>query len=85
MRLALELAGATLYESEDGMVIDGTGGAALRGGNDAPVATHLDHRIAMSMAVAGLASASGVLIDDTGPIATSFPNFLALMEGLRAS
>jgi len=85
MRLALELAGASLSETEDGMVIDGTGGVALRGGNNAPVATHLDHRIAMSMAVAGLASAGGVLVDDTGPIATSFPNFLALMEGLRAS
>ena len=34
----------------------------------------------MSMAVAGLASSSGVAIDDTRPIATSFPDFEALLE-----
>ena len=83
MREALTLAGATLSETEDGMVIDGTGGAPLRGTPEgAAVATHLDHRIAMSMAVAGLASTQGVTVDDTGPIATSFPNFLALLESL---
>jgi 3-phosphoshikimate 1-carboxyvinyltransferase len=82
MREALELAGATLHETEDGMVIDGTGGSPLPGGNSAPVVTHLDHRIAMSMAVAGLASTGGVAIDDVSPIATSFPNFMPLMEGL---
>ena len=42
------------------------------------MATHLDHRIAMSMAVAGLASRAGVALDDTRPIATSFPAFEAL-------
>jgi 3-phosphoshikimate 1-carboxyvinyltransferase len=84
MRVALELAGATVAETEDGMIIDGTGGAGLRGGNNAAVATHLDHRIAMSMAVAGIASEGGVLVDDTSPIRTSFPNFEALMDGLVA-
>ena len=82
MRAALEQAGATVEETEDGLIIDGTGGLPLRGGNNAPVATHLDHRIAMSMAVAGLASTGGVEVDDTGPIATSFPNFLALLAAL---
>jgi 3-phosphoshikimate 1-carboxyvinyltransferase len=83
MREALELAGATLSETEDGMIIDGTAGAPLRGTGDAiQVATHLDHRIAMSMAVAGLASTSGVTVDDIGPIATSFPNFMDLLAGL---
>ncbi|WP_068091776.1 3-phosphoshikimate 1-carboxyvinyltransferase [Novosphingobium rosa] len=85
MREALELAGATLHETEDGMVIDGTAGAPLPGGNKAPVVTHLDHRIAMSMAVAGLASTGGVAIDDVSPIATSFPNFMPLMAGLVAA
>ena len=47
-----------------------------------PIATHLDHRIAMSMAVAGLASYHGVEVDDTRPIATSFPAFEALLDGL---
>lgn len=79
MRAALEQAGAAVTETEDGLIIDGTGGDPLRGTNNAPVATHLDHRIAMSMAVAGLASKGGVEIDDTRPIATSFPVFEALL------
>ena len=57
-------------------------GARLPGGTGTAVATHLDHRIAMSMAVAGLASDAGVEVDDTRPIATSFPNFEALLDGL---
>ena len=82
MRVALEQAGATVTETEDGLIIDGTGGAPLPGGANTPAATHLDHRIAMSMAVAGLASAAGVEVDDTSPIRTSFPNFEALLDGL---
>lgn len=77
---ALTLAGARVEETEDGLIIHGTGGDPLPGGNAAPVITHLDHRIAMSMAVAGLASRDGVLVDDTAPIATSFPTFMALLE-----
>ena len=60
--------------------IDGSGGEPLEGG--VTIASALDHRIAMSMAVAGLASTGGVMVDDTGPIATSFPNFLKLLESL---
>jgi 3-phosphoshikimate 1-carboxyvinyltransferase len=48
--------------------------------SDRLAATHLDHRIAMSMAVAGLVSRDGVEVDDTRPIATSFPAFEALLE-----
>lgn len=82
---ALRLAGATVTETEDGMIIDGTGGTALRGtATDQAVATHLDHRIAMSMAVAGLVSRDGIEVDDTRPIATSFPSFEALFDGLAA-
>ena len=44
----------------------------------------LDHRIAMSMAVAGLASTRGVTVDDTAPINTSFPTFLRLLEEAAA-
>lgn len=40
------------------------------------------HRIAMSMAVAGLASRGDVEIDDKRPIATSIPDFLPPLEGL---
>lgn len=82
MRAALELAGATVTETEDGLIIDGTGGDPLPGtAEGASVVTHLDHRIAMSMAIAGIASKRGVEVDDTRPIATSFPVFESLLEG----
>ncbi|OBX18425.1 3-phosphoshikimate 1-carboxyvinyltransferase [Erythrobacter sp. QSSC1-22B] len=77
MAAALTAVGAQVDERADGLVIEGSAGAALVGGG--PVATRLDHRIAMSMAVAGLASAEGVAIDDAAPIATSFPDFLDLL------
>jgi 3-phosphoshikimate 1-carboxyvinyltransferase len=81
MAAALTGAGARVTETEDGLTITGTGGEPLRGTAGA-IATHLDHRIAMSMAVAGLASRDGVEVDDTRPIATSFPIFEALLDGL---
>ena len=85
MAAALTLAGANVEEREDGLVIHGRGGDPLPGTDDAAqVTTHLDHRIAMSMAVAGLASRNGVKVDDTGPIATSFPTFMQLMDGARS-
>lgn len=82
MAAALSLAGARVAETEDGLTIHGTGGEALAGTGQAggAVVTHLDHRIAMSMAIAGLASKAGVEVDDTRPIATSFPVFEALLE-----
>ena len=80
MAAALTSAGANVVETESGLTITGTGGEALRGGG--PVASHLDHRIAMAMAVAGLASTNGVEVDDTRPIATSFPQFEALLDRL---
>ena len=84
MAAALTAIGARVTETADGLIIDGTGGEPLEGAKagDPPIATHLDHRIAMSMAVAGLASYHGVEVDDTRPIATSFPMFEALLEGL---
>src|SRR5690606_34785779 len=82
MAEALSAVGARVEEREDGLVVEGTGGEPLAGGG--PVATHLDHRIAMSMAVAGLVSRTGVEVDDTRPIATSFPAFEALLDGLCA-
>ena len=82
MAEALSLAGARVSETPDGLIIDGSDGAPLPGGGTQTVATHLDHRIAMSMAIAGLASIHGVEVDDTSPIATSFPNFESLLDGL---
>lgn len=83
MALALTAAGAHVVEREDGLEIDGTGGGPLPGTRHA-IASHLDHRIAMSMAVAGLASKNGVEVDDTSPIRTSFPNFEVLLDGLSS-
>lgn len=80
MATALAAVGARVEERHDGLIIDGTSGEPLEGGG--PIATHLDHRIAMSMAVAGLASRAGVEVDDTRPIATSFPMFETLLDGL---
>jgi 3-phosphoshikimate 1-carboxyvinyltransferase len=84
MAAALAGAGALVEETEDGLIIDGTGGEPLRGSANSRARTHLDHRIAMSMAVAGLASRDGVEVDDTAPIATSFPQFEALLDGATA-
>ena len=58
------------------------GSAKVAGGGT--VATHLDHRIAMSFLVMGLASDNAVTVDDARPIATSYPEFRALMTGLGA-
>ena len=81
MAQALNLAGANVEEHADGLVIHGTGGEPFAGTTGEPVSTHLDHRIAMAMAVAGLASRNGVEVDDTSPIQTSFPNFMPLLSG----
>ena len=77
MAEALAAVGARVVERQDGLVINGTGGEPLPGGG--PIATRLDHRIAMSLAVAGLASRDGVEIDDARPIATCFPGFEDLL------
>lgn len=82
MAAGLSAIGARVTESEDGLTIDGTGGDLLPGGGDA-IAGHLDHRIYMSFAIAGLVSKAPVEIDDMAPVATSFPNFEALLAGLQ--
>jgi 3-phosphoshikimate 1-carboxyvinyltransferase len=48
----------------------------------AAIATKLDHRIAMSSAVVGMVSKAAAMVDDMAPVATSFPGFTALLEGL---
>lgn len=83
MAAGLRQIGAQVEETADGLIIEGTGGEPLEGGG--PIVTHLDHRIAMSFAVAGLASYQGVMIDDMRPVATSFPGFVELLRVLGAS
>jgi 3-phosphoshikimate 1-carboxyvinyltransferase len=79
MAAALTAAGAHVEEHEDGLTIHGTGGENLRGTGNARVKSLLDHRICMSMAVAGLVSDGGVEVDDISPINTSFPTFMGLL------
>ena len=80
-------AGARVEEVEDGMIIDGTGGDPLPGG--ATIATLLDHRIAMSMAVAALhcrkeSAGAGITLDDASPVATSYPAFFDQIAQLQS-
>ncbi|WP_230769629.1 3-phosphoshikimate 1-carboxyvinyltransferase [Sphingomonas sp. Leaf4] len=82
MAQGLRAIGATVEETEDGLIIDGTGGDPLPGGGT--IAAKLDHRIAMSFVVAGLVSREPVTIDDMAPVATSFPTFTTLLRGLGA-
>lgn len=82
MRAALEANGVTTEEHEDGLTVHGSGGEPIAGGGS--VATKLDHRIAMSMTVAGLHARRPVTIDDIAPVATSYPAFyqqLATLSG----
>lgn len=76
--------GADVTERQDGLVIDGTDGAPLQGTETTPtIGAELDHRIAMSFAVAGQATIGGVVIDDMSPVATSFPGFADLLRTLK--
>ncbi len=78
--------GARIEETADGLVVDGSDGAPLAGNEGMPtIAAALDHRIAMSFAVAGLASREGTRIDDMAPVATSFPGFVEMLSGLGAT
>jgi len=65
----------------DDLLVHGTGGPPMGGGL---VATHMDHRIAMSALVLGLATKQPVAVDDAGFIDTSFPGFVPLMQGVGA-
>lgn len=77
----LQAAGVTAEISGDTLTV--TGMQTVPGGG--MVATHMDHRIAMSFLVMGLASAAPMTVDDTRMIATSFPEFVALMQHLGAN
>jgi 3-phosphoshikimate 1-carboxyvinyltransferase len=85
MAAGLKLNGVECDERESALRVRGVpGGMGLGSPARAAVATHLDHRIAMSFLVMGLASEHPVTVDDARMIATSFPEFMALMESLGA-
>ena len=82
MARGLEACGVRIEEDEDTLIVHGMGPGGVPGG--ATCATHIDHRIAMSFLVCGLASKAPVGVDDGSPIQTSFPVFEGLMRDLGA-
>jgi 3-phosphoshikimate 1-carboxyvinyltransferase len=86
----LRVNGVTVDIEGDDMIVHGkgtgkgtdTGSGNVPGGGE--VATHMDHRIAMSALMMGLASNIPVRIDDSAFIATSFPGFVETMRGIGA-
>ena len=79
----LKVNGVDCREGEASLVVRGRpGGKGMGGGT---VATHLDHRIAMSFLVLGLAAERPVTVDDRSMVATSFPEFFGLMASLGAA
>ncbi|MBA4325634.1 MAG: 3-phosphoshikimate 1-carboxyvinyltransferase [Rhodobacter sp.] len=82
MARGLEACGVRVEEDEDTLIVHGMGPGGVPGG--ATCATHIDHRIAMSFLVCGLAAKAAVAVDDGSPIQTSFPVFEDLMRGLGA-
>lgn len=82
MARGLESCGVKLEMGEDSLTIYGNG-TPPNGG--AVIETHLDHRIAMSFLVLGLVAQNAVSIDDANPINTSFPGFIAMINGLAGT
>lgn len=82
MARGLEACGVRVEEDEDTLIVHGLGAGGVPGG--ATAKTHIDHRIAMSFLVAGMASKKPISVDDASPIVTSFPIFESLMTGLGA-
>ena len=82
MATGLRANGVTVEDGADWWIVEGQGPGTVAGG--AMAATHLDHRIAMSFLILGMAAQNPVSVDDAGPIATSFPIFEGLMAQLGA-
>ncbi|MGE5477991.1 MAG: 3-phosphoshikimate 1-carboxyvinyltransferase [Bacteroidales bacterium] len=77
----LQACGVRVEEEGDTMIVHGNGNPPPGG---ATIAVNLDHRIAMSFLVMGMAAQAPVAVDDAEAIETSFPGFEALMNGLGA-
>jgi 3-phosphoshikimate 1-carboxyvinyltransferase len=77
----LEACGVAVRAEGDDIVVEGCGGPPPGG---ATIAVNLDHRIAMAFLVLGLGAKAPVTVDDGSAIATSFPGFVGLMNGLGA-
>ena len=82
MATGLRANGVTVEDGPDWWSVTGKGAGQVPGG--ATCVSHLDHRIAMSFLILGMAAQNPVSVDDGGPIATSFPIFEPLMAALGA-
>jgi 3-phosphoshikimate 1-carboxyvinyltransferase len=82
LAIGLAAIGIPAEECPDGLTVTGTGGEPLPGGGT--VDPRLDHRIAMSFAVAGLHARAPVTVADMAPVDTSFPGFTATLESLAS-
>jgi len=78
MAEGLRKLGIAVQESDDGALIEG---GAFAGG---VVDSHGDHRVAMSLAVAGTIARSPVTVLDTDAVGTSFPGFVECMRAVGA-
>jgi 3-phosphoshikimate 1-carboxyvinyltransferase len=79
--IGLNACGAKVEVDGDTLIVEGRGGGPDGG---ATIETQMDHRIAMSFLVMGLAAREPVVIDDVSMIATSFPTFVDSMRALGA-
>jgi 3-phosphoshikimate 1-carboxyvinyltransferase len=77
MTEGLRRLGAEVEEREDGMTI--RGGRPLEA---ASVKTYGDHRVAMSLTIAGMSTGRGIQLDDVACVNTSFPGFFELLQQL---
>ena len=82
MAQGLRANGVEVEEGEDWWIVTGRGPGSVPGGGLAQA--RLDHRIAMSFLILGMAAKKPVRVDDGAPVATSFPTFEPLMAGLGA-
>ncbi|MBL7031690.1 MAG: 3-phosphoshikimate 1-carboxyvinyltransferase [Nitrospira sp.] len=78
MASELNKMGINVKELEDGIEIEGTEDL-----EPAQVISHGDHRIAMSMIIAGLTAKGETTVDDTDCVNTSFPGFMEMLEKLK--
>jgi 3-phosphoshikimate 1-carboxyvinyltransferase len=82
MATGLRACGVNVEDGPDWWSVEGLGPNGVKGG--ATCASHLDHRIAMSFMICGMAAQNPVSVDDGNPITTSFPIFEQLMGDLGA-
>jgi len=83
MSQGLKQLGVKIEETQNGLIIEGRDGEPFAPASKPLIVSALDHRIAMSFAIAGCMSKMDVTIDDVNPIATSFPGFQLLLANIQ--